>query len=227
MTTRDPRPLIGLSACLDPGLIWRAGRDYVYLAASYVAAVEAAGGAPVILAPHAASAWAIDRLDGLVITGGLDIDPSRYGRPAEPDIHLEVPARVEADTRVLTQALARGLPVLGVCYGMQLLNVHLGGTLIQRLDPAAGHGAPGAPRPHALRVAPGSAVAEAVGATVVSAHRQAIDRVAPDLVATAWSPEGVVEAVEWPGRPVLGVQWHPEAAPDGAALYRWLVKSAR
>lgn len=219
-------PLVGLSACLDAGVLHRPGVDYLYLSRAYAAAVRAAGGVPVIVD----DADAVPRLDALVITGGYDIDPALYGAEAVPGIHPEAPRRVASDRRLLDAALAQELPLLCVCYGMQLLNVHLGGTLLQALpDGPVDHGAPGRPLPHPVRLDPGL-VADAYGAeaiTPVSAHRQAVDRVAPGLVATGWAPDGVVEAVE-AGR-TLGVQWHPEQAGDGdrrVALYAALVRLA-
>ena len=220
-------PLVGLSACLDAGLIHRPGVDYHYLSASYSAAVTEAGGVPVIVAPGAPEVVA--RLDALVVTGGYDIDPRLYGAEPEPGVHPEAPRRVDADRRLLDAALARDLPLLCVCYGMQLLNVHLGGTLLQSLArQPVDHGAPGRAVPHAVCVAPGF-VADAYGAArihPVSAHRQAVDRLAPGLVATAWAPDDIVEAVEM-GRAV-GVQWHPEqgAGADRSALYAALVRAS-
>ncbi len=222
------KPLVGLSACLDAGELHRPGVDYHYLSARYAAAVRASGGLPVIVPPEGQGVVA--RLDALVITGGYDLDPRMYGAQPQPGIRLEVPRRVDGDRRLLDAALARDLPLLAVCYGMQLLNVHLGGTLHQALgeDPVD-HGAPGRPLPHPIRLAPGF-VADAYGTdsiSPVSAHRQGVDSVAPGLTATAWAADVVVEAVE--AGSTVGVQWHPEQATGDAersALYAALVRSA-
>lgn len=224
-TSNAPPPLIGLSACLDPGRTWRPGFDYLYLSAAYARAVTAAGGAPVLVPPGAVAAVAA--LDALVVTGGADVHPRHYGAAIEGPIDLEVEDRVAGDRALIDAARACRVPVLGVCYGMQLLAVHLGGALVQRLPDAAGHGAPRAERRHAVDLVPGSAVAAAYGATrieVVSAHRQAVDRLPPGLRITGRAPDGCVEAFEGSG--VVGVQWHPEAAQDAGVLYGWLVGEA-
>ncbi len=220
------RPLVGLSACLDPGRLHRPGCDYHYLNGAYAHAIEAAGGTPVLLPPTGIEVVA--RLDALVVTGGDDLDPALYGAEPVPGINLEDPRRVVFDRLLLDAAGARDLPVLAVCYGMQLLCVHLGGTLHQALpDQPTDHGAPGRGRPHPIRLAPGF-VADAHGGAAeispVSAHRQGVDRLPAGLQPTGWAPDGLVEAVEVDA--IVGVQWHPEASDDGLALYRALVQTA-
>ncbi|MCB9535025.1 MAG: gamma-glutamyl-gamma-aminobutyrate hydrolase family protein [Myxococcales bacterium] len=222
-TSNAPRPLIGLTTCIDPGRTWRPGFDYLYLNAAYARAVTAAGGAPVLVPPGAVAAVAA--LDALVITGGADVHPRHYGATIEGSIDLEVEDRVAGDRALIDAARAHGVPILGVCYGMQLLAVHGGGTLLQRLPET--HGAPRDERRHAVDLRPGSAVAAAYGAArieVVSAHRQAVDRVPAGLQITGRALDGCVEAIEAPG--IVGVQWHPEAADDAGALYGWLVREA-
>jgi putative glutamine amidotransferase len=163
----------------------------------------------------------LDSLDGLVLTGGTDINPCRYGR--ERDSHTEDPddERDEMELQVLKQALAANMPVLAICRGMQLFNVAHGGTLIQHLDAADLHSQslpvakPGChDAVHAADVAPGTQLAAVVGVgklQINSRHHQAVDRVGEGLVISAISTDGVIEAVERPGAHfAVAVQWHPE-----------------
>ncbi len=195
----------------------------VLLPLNYAERVAAAGGIPVLLPPLPDVAGAVDRLDGLLLTGGGDIDPGRYGAEPHPrTVRVSVP-RDAAELELLGAAMAAGLPVLGVCRGMQLVNVARGGTLRQHLPADAGHTpAPGTFGSHPVRVAAGTRLAGILGANgsgvdVPTAHHQAIDRLGDGLVAAAWAEDGVIEAVE-PGaagdRFLLAVQWHPEAGTD-------------
>jgi putative glutamine amidotransferase len=168
-------------------------------------------------------AAAVDRLDGVLLTGGGDIDPGRYGAQPHPATSRVSESRDAAELEVLGAAVAAGKPVLGVCRGMQLVNVARGGTLCQHLHNDAGHTpAPGTFGAHPVRVAAGSRLAGILGANgsgvdVPTAHHQAIDRLGDGLVATAWAADGVIEAVEPTdagGRFFVAVQWHPEAGTD-------------
>ncbi len=213
--------------------------------AAYVRSVLAAGGVPVVLSPliGPSFAWrALDGADGLVLTGGEDMDPAWYGM--EPSPHANPPDRNRDlfELALFAAARQRELPVLGICRGIQLVNVGLGGTLYQDLptelagpvnhDPGGGR----TDRSHLVRLAPESRVAAALGAEAVrvnSFHHQAVRDLAPALVATGWSEDGLVEAVESPpGAPwLLAVQWHPEemyaeaGAPD-RGLFRAVVEEA-
>ncbi|MBO0815498.1 MAG: gamma-glutamyl-gamma-aminobutyrate hydrolase family protein, partial [Actinobacteria bacterium] len=216
-------PVIGLSAYSEPAqwAVWRA--PAVLLPASYVQQVAAAGGIPVLLPPLPGVAAAVSRLDGLILTGGGDIEPGRYGEAPHPRTTRVSEPRDAAELELLDAALGAALPVLGICRGMQLVNVARGGTLCQHLPEEAGHAsAPGAYGSHPIRVAPGTRLAEILGEDrhdVPAAHHQAVDALGDGLVATAWAADGVIEAVELPrdgdGGPfVLAVQWHPEASTD-------------
>ena len=191
--------------------------------------VTEAGGVPVLLPPVPGVATAIARLDALVLTGGGDVDPANYGAAAGPRTARVHPERDQAELELLAAALAAGLPVLGICRGMQLLNVARGGTLCQHLPAEAGHTpTPGTFGSHQVRLAPGSQLAsilrpgngaDPAGLAVPTAHHQAIDRLGEGLVASAWAPDGVIEAVELPSGEgqhpfTLAVQWHPEAGED-------------
>ena len=216
-------PVIGLTAYSEPAqwAVWQA--PAVLLPASYVQQVSAAGGIPVLLPPLPGIAAAVGRVDGVLLTGGGDIDPGRYGAQPHPATSRVSESRDAAELEVLDAAIAAGKPVLGVCRGMQLVNVARGGTLCQHLRNGAGHTPePGTFGSHPVRIAAGTRLAGILGANgtgvdVPTAHHQAIDRLGDGLVATAWAEDGVVEAVEptVAGGPFfVAVQWHPEAGAD-------------
>ena len=196
------------------------GRERVALNSAYVVALVRAGLVPVIVPPLLDPARApevLDHVQGLVLTGGNDVDPARYHASPHPKLGETDPARDAVELALLAGAEARGLPTLAICRGIQLLNVALGGTLYQDLaterPSAIEHAGPGARHP--LRVQPGSLLARAVGASarsVISRHHQAIRDLAPGLRATAWAADDLIEGVERAnGAPwTLAVQWHPE-----------------
>jgi putative glutamine amidotransferase len=225
MTGRQP--LIGLSAYCEEASWAHWHAPAVLLPTNYAEQVAAAGGVPVLLPPLPGVAAAADRLDGLLLTGGGDIDPGTYGAQPHPRTSRVSMLRDAAELELLDAAMAAGLPVLGVCRGMQLVNVAHGGTLCQHLPNGAGHTpVPGTFGSHPVRVAPGTRLARILGANgngveVPTAHHQAVDRLGEGLVATAWAQDGVIEAVE-PGvagdRFLLAVQWHPEAGTDRRLL---------
>ncbi|WP_030580970.1 gamma-glutamyl-gamma-aminobutyrate hydrolase family protein [Streptomyces globisporus] len=214
-----PRPVIGISTYQDPARwgVWE--MPAVLLPAAYPRLVRAAGGLAVLLPPDDAEDAARDTvaaLDGLVIAGGADVEPARYG--AVPDPRTGPPAR-ERDAwelALIRAAIDQHVPLLGICRGMQLLNVARGGTLIQHLeDHTGGLGVFGS---HPVAPVAGTVYADAVPETamVPAYHHQAVDRLGAGLVASAHAPDGTVEALELPGHGslVLGVQWHPEMGRD-------------
>jgi putative glutamine amidotransferase len=177
----------------------------------------------------------LPRLDGLLLAGGPDVEPARYGQVPGPHTQPPSTERDEAELRLLAGAVDGGLPVLAICRGMQLLNVARGGTLVQHLPDVLGSAVhaplPGAYSAHPVRVAGGSRLAAVLRRTDVGAvptyHHQGLAELGAGLVATAWAPDGTIEAVEDPSVPFcLGVQWHPEAGAD-PALFLALVDAAR
>lgn len=187
----------------------------------YAEHVGAAGGLAVYLPGGTDPAAAMDRVDGLVLSGGADVDPVRYGvTSTTPDTE---PDRDGFELALLDAALARGLPVLAICRGLQLVNVSRGGTLHAHLadHPVGPH--------HDVLLDPGSTLAELHGpaTTVISLHHQGVDRLGRDLVITARAPDGVVEGIELPGARLLGVQWHPEQSGEPQPVFGWLVDVAR
>lgn len=216
-------PVIGLSAYCEDARWAYWHKPAVLLPVNYAEQVAAAGGIPLLLPPLPGVAGAVDRLDGLLLTGGGDIDPGRYGAEPHPRTTRVSGPRDAAELELLDAAAAAGLPVLGICRGMQLVNVARGGTLRQHLPADAGHfAAPGTFGSHPVRVAAGTRLAGIVGANgsgvdVPTAHHQAIDRIGDGLVAAAWTEDGVIEAVEPSATGesfLLAVQWHPETGTD-------------
>ncbi|MFD5465105.1 gamma-glutamyl-gamma-aminobutyrate hydrolase family protein [Kitasatospora sp. NPDC127059] len=230
MTREDRRPLIGISSYQDDAAwsVWNQRASLV--PQTYVDAVVRAGGTPVLLPPQpGAAGHLLDALDGLVLAGGPDVDPARYAAAPHPRTGPPHHARDDWESRLLGAALARDLPLLGVCRGMQLLNVELGGTLLQHLPDDSHQTAPARYVRHRVALADGSRLAAVLGpATEVSCyHHQAVDRIGTGLRATAHSADGTVEALELAGhRFALGVQWHPETDPDDLRLFHTLVTAA-
>lgn len=223
-----PRPLIGITTYVEESTrygVWDVPASLV--PAAYHELVRAAGGAAVLLPPDdpEAAAEVLARVDGLVVAGGPDVDPVRYGADRDPRTGAPATVRDQWELALLAAALDAGAPVLGICRGMQALNVVLGGTLIQHID---GHAeAPGVMSWHPVRPVPGTRYAALVPeeAQVPTYHHQAVDRLGRGLVAGAHALDGTVEAVELadPARWALGVQWHPERDTDTrvtAALVR-------
>jgi putative glutamine amidotransferase len=208
----------------------------------YMRAVEAAGGLPVVLPPLALEAVLplLDRLSGLCLSGGPDLDPTGYGAPPHPHLGPTEPQLDRFELALARRADARGLPVLGICRGAQALNVARGGTLHQHLadvtDGTIEHRQtlPGRVPTHPVRIAPGSRLAGIMGVTeaeVNSFHHQAAQRLGTGLRAVAWAPDGVVEGLESVREPfLLGVQWHAETLverPEQHRVFEALVAAAR
>jgi putative glutamine amidotransferase len=245
--TGNHRPLIGISASLhDFGDYGGVGVQRPLLAA---------GALPVTLPQLPAAVPAVlDAIDGLLLAPGRDIEPARYGQRPHPLLAATEPQRDEFELALVPAALARGLPILGMCRGIQVLNVALGGTLHQDVsmvaaehptDPGwrswklteraslAGERPPPHPR-HPISIEDGTALAAALGsgtAEVNSYHHQAIDRLGDGLKVVARSPDGVIEAVELAGRPVLAVQWELQEEaridPRSQRVFEWLIDAAR
>jgi putative glutamine amidotransferase len=235
-------PLIGITTSVTVGQT----PERAYVNGTYIRAVQAAGGIPLLLTPHFTPAvqtalW--QRLDGLVLTGGGDIDPARFGEARHPAVDDVSPARDELELGLTRRAIADDVPLFAICRGMQVLNVALGGTLVQDIPsewPNALVHTQKAPRheaTHPVKVmGEGTRLGRVLGSPEVavnSMHHQAIKRLGEGLREVAWAPDGVIEGVEMPGdeRFVLGVQWHPEelAGHDQAArkLFDAVVDAAR
>ena len=227
-------PLIGLTTYREQAAwgVWQQRADV--LPTQYAVAVEATGGVPVLLPPleQAGAADAVvARLDGLVISGGADVDPGRYGAAAHPRTAGWRADRDAWETSLLDAASAVALPVLGVCRGMQVMAVHAGGVLDQHVPDRVDHEqhSPGGDEFGAIEVttAPGSRVAGLIGDRLsVNCHHHQSVRTHPGFEAVAHAADGTLEAMEEPGeRFCLGVQWHPETAAD-VGLLAGLVRAA-
>ena len=229
-----PAPVIGIPQCLDERGRWRNGREYLYLDRAYARAVEDAGGIPIHLPIQSDVGALIDRIDGLLLPGGDDFLPAR---PYPGDVQFEpaAPVQVAFDRRLLGGALERGLPILGICYGAQLIALHHGGRLHHHipldLPDAAPHELDESEGRHALLVEPDTRLAAALAEdlrSVNSLHHQAVDDPGRGLLVSGRSPDGVVEAIESRGSGfLLGVQWHPEklSGEERLALFRALVSA--
>lgn len=243
-------PLIGITGRrLSAAIVHRmdtrfAQREFDFFFSDYARCVSEAGGTPVLL-PYEADGEAVaPRLDGVIITGGQDIHPSRWGGDATvvpPDSNPRLdssahdPQRDGYESSIIAAAVRLGVPLLGVCRGHQMLNVALGGTLIADLPPSeVEHYPQVAPLTdggddHVVAFAEGSLAASIYGgsARLNSWHHQAVASCGAGLAPTGWAPDGVVESIEFPGRPVLGVQWHPEWQSTTDPVFAWLIDAAR
>jgi putative glutamine amidotransferase len=232
----NDRPLIGLTGRVARGSQF-AGMPANFADASidmyvsaYAAAVADAGGLPV----HLPQAVDVDEyrgvLDGVLLSGGADIDPARYGARPEAELHGPEPERDAMELDVIDLAVADDVPVLGICRGFQLLNVHGGGTLHQHVpDHARFDLAPGA-ETDTVVITPGSRLHDLYGPKVAvnSLHHQTIDRLAEGWEVVGRSGDGTIEAIELPDRDAIAVQWHPEMLAGAASdpIFAWLVEAA-
>lgn len=233
------KPIIGISAhprivpiATGPALLHTASRFYVD-------SVERAGGMPVIL--PVLDPDAVDDLlaavNGVLLTGGGDVAPSRYGAHPISETHNVDPLRDAFEIRLIRAAIELDMPLLATCRGMQILNVAMGGSLIQHVPHATGQEHDRVDRwheaVHRVKIEPDSHLADALGATEIdvnSIHHQAVDQAAPGTRAVAWAEDDTVEAIEVPGSPhIVAVQWHPELLedwPEHQGLFRQLVEHA-
>ena len=246
---RGPRPLIGVTT----SEVRRAerveqipqgeepSRFEMALGLTYLRGLEAVGGLPVVMPPLGEDALdpLLDRVDGICLSGGPDLDPQTYGAEAHPDLGPIEPGLDQIELALARRADARGMPILAICRGTQALNVSRGGTLHQHLpelsDAIAHRQKIPADLPtHPISLEPSSKLANLLGTSAVevnSFHHQAIDRVGDGLIVNAVAPDGTIEGVEDPDRPfVVGVQWHAETLvhrPHEESLFRSFVEACR
>ncbi len=223
------RPWIGITTYHRE----REGRPRFTLPDAYVEAVRAAGGRAVLLPPgDDEPAALLERLDGLVFSGGGDLDPHHFGGGAHPHVYFVCRERDAFELALMERAVAVDLPTLAICRGAQVLNVARGGSVHLHLEDVVGAGVPhrlsqDAHTSHPVRIAPDSRLAAVLGASLLPAiaswHHQAVDRLGEGLRPVAWAPDGTVEALELPCAPrLLAVQWHPELERHDGSLQRRL-----
>jgi gamma-glutamyl-gamma-aminobutyrate hydrolase PuuD len=227
------RPIVGITSYVTPAAwgVWNL--DAVLVPYDYVRAVERSGGRALVVPPSDEGVEEVlDAVDGLIFSGGSDLDPALYGQEAHPETFGIAPERDRAELALLRAALDRDLPVLAICRGSQVLNVALGGELIQHLPDHVGHErhkeVPGTFSEHAVSVEPDTRLGDLLGSStsVKSHHHQGHARLGEGLRAVAHDEDGGIEALEAAGkRFALGVLWHPEAGED-ARLFQALVEEA-
>jgi gamma-glutamyl-gamma-aminobutyrate hydrolase PuuD len=228
------RPIIGITTYITSATFENWTEDSALVPADYVRAVEVAGGRPLLVPPSEdGMEETLEVLDGIIFSGGSDLDPTTYGQEPHPETKGIVADRDRAELTLLEAALARDMPVLAVCRGSQVLNVALGGDLVQHLPEVVGHDdhkhTPGEYADHDVDLVPETRLAALLGdhAPVKSHHHQGFGRLGSGLRAAARADDGTVEALEDPERRfALGVLWHPEAGED-MRLFEALVEEAR
>lgn len=235
MRDSGPPPLIGVTTYLEAARWGAWVREAALLPAPYVRAVERAGGVPVLLPPGTArgAKAVVRRLDGIVLSGGGDVEPGLYGEKPHAETGPPQPARDRYEFALVRAAIDADVPFLGICRGMQVLNVARDGDLVQHLPDVVGHDGhapvPGKMGAHEVRITPASTLGKILGerADVPTHHHQAVRRLGRGLVAVAWTDDQVVEAVELQGhRFGLAVQWHPEEDDDPRLLEAFVAAAA-
>jgi gamma-glutamyl-gamma-aminobutyrate hydrolase PuuD len=227
-----PRPVIGITTYLVPAAWGAWNMEAALVPADYVRAVTAAGGAPVLVPPGASLPETLDLVDGLVFSGGSDLDPELYDAEAHPETNGVIRERDDFELELMRAALERDMPMLAICRGSQVLNVALGGDLEQHVPDRVGthvhKEVNGVFADHDVEVVAGTKLASIIGDRhdVKSHHHQGFGRLGSGLREAARAPDGTVEALEDTTRRfALGVLWHPEAGED-MALFRSLVAEA-
>jgi gamma-glutamyl-gamma-aminobutyrate hydrolase PuuD len=228
------RPLVGITTYVEPARWGYWDLEAALIPSDYVNAIQQAGGRPLLVPPvEDGVEETLEALDGIVFTGGSDIDPGEYGAEAHPETFGVRPERDRAELALLEAALERDMPVLGICRGIQVLNVARGGDLEQHLPEVVGHeqhkhNPPGIFADHEVAIEPDTRLAALLGSAhgVKSHHHQGLRQLGEGLVETAHADDGTVEAIEDPNRRfALGVLWHPEAGED-LRLFEALVQEA-
>jgi gamma-glutamyl-gamma-aminobutyrate hydrolase PuuD len=228
------RPLVGITTYVEPAAWGKWSLDAALIPYDYVRALERAGARALLVPPSEEGVdETLDALDGVLFSGGADLDPATYGAEPHPETNGVRAARDRAELALLEGALARDMPVLAICRGVQVLNVARGGDLVQHLPDVVGNEshreAHGTFSEHPVKIEGGTLLCSVLGdrAPVKSSHHQGVGRVGEGLRAVAWADDGTVEGLEDPEkRFALGVLWHPEAGED-MKLFEALVAEAR
>ncbi len=230
------RPIIGITSYAQPARWGAWDLPAALVPLYYVESVEQAGGRALLVPPSEEGVdETLDILDGIIFSGGIDIDPGQYGAERHPATDPAQVRRDASELRLLEAALARDLPTLAICRGFQLLNVLRGGDLIQHLPEEVGHEGHretlGVFSQHPVEITEGTRLEEILGArhgAVNSSHHQGVGRVGEGLVESAFAEDGSLEAIEDPSKTfALGVLWHPEMEADDKRLFEALVAEAQ
>jgi len=227
------KPLIGIGS----DVVQKQGeRDRAFVYTTYIESLKRAGAVPVLIPPQPENAADLaETLDGILLAGGDDCDPSEYGEEKHPSCETMDPRRQKNDLGLARLARERGIPTLGICLGVQVMNVAAGGTLIQDITSDIDHASePSDRHRHDVHIDAATKLGRILGDqefNVNSSHHQAIGRVADGLRVTAKAPDGIVEGLEDPSHPFyVGVQWHPEDMPgesSASAIFGAFVEAAR
>ena len=230
------KPLIGITGKRRKGGDLRGSLDVIGELAldvfwvDYAEGILAAGGVPIFLPVGLAPKDIVNELDGILMSGGSDISPELFGAAREPELGPVEPIRDEFELELLEVACEAEMPIAGICRGLQILNVHAGGSLFQDIPPHAVRDKPPTTRVHKVDIQSGSVLEGLYGSStqVNSLHHQSIDRVGKGFLATAKSEDSGIEGIEHMDLPIVAVQWHPEMLDtrDSDPLFKWLVDSA-
>ncbi len=232
-------PLIGITGRRKKGtdvngvLAVQGELDIDLFFTNYGRQVSLAGGMPVLI-PRDSNAEVVSKLDGIVLSGGADVDPAIHSPEEDPGLSKFEPGRDSHEFEILNKAIEKDVPVLGICRGIQVINVHAGGTLFQDIPDHANINKPYDDRHHKVRFKAGSILSDIYGSEIEvnSLHHQAINKIAEGIEVVGWSSGGeateeVIEAIEVDNSRILAVQWHPELLPGADPVFSWLIDQAR